>query len=120
MKSHEKHRIVLRFVTSPQVGQAGSGGMRHLATALTPPTPDSSPQAPSANPRQTVGALRPGLYLRHSWDERLKQGKTGENDLLDAIRVSTGSGLPFPTIGSRKPLREIGSAADDFAPADWR
>ena len=26
------------------------------------------------------------LYLRQSWDERLKQGKTGENDLLDAIR----------------------------------
>ena len=26
------------------------------------------------------------LYLRQSWDERLKQGKTCENDLLDAIR----------------------------------
>ena len=26
------------------------------------------------------------LYLRHSWDERLKQGNTSENDLLDAIR----------------------------------
>ena len=26
------------------------------------------------------------LYLRQSWDERLKQGKTCENDLLEAIR----------------------------------
>ena len=26
------------------------------------------------------------LYLRQSWDERLKQGKTGEHDLLNAIR----------------------------------
>jgi Cu(I)/Ag(I) efflux system membrane protein CusA/SilA len=26
------------------------------------------------------------LYLRHSWDERIKQGKTSAEDLLDAIR----------------------------------
>ena len=26
------------------------------------------------------------LYLRQSWDERLKQGKTSAEDLLDAIR----------------------------------
>ena len=26
------------------------------------------------------------LYLRQSWDERLKQGKTSADDLLDAIR----------------------------------
>ena len=29
------------------------------------------------------------LYLRHPWDERLKQGKTSASDLLDAIREGT-------------------------------